>query len=91
MPGQLVIAYSEKLLSNYIHHNYCSVFVLGNSKALNANRYILVDCSIIYLTGRSLCDHELSESPEDTYLKEEEEGSTMERSGTSVQVTPPQL
>ena len=63
--------------------------MLGNCKALNANRYIFVDCSIIYLTGGSTRDHELSESPEHTYLKEEEEGSTMERSGTSVQVTLP--
>lgn len=70
-----------------IHHNYCCVFVLGNHKASNANRYVFADCSVIYLTGGSFCDYELSKSPEHTYIKEEKEGSTMERSGTSVQAT----
>lgn len=58
LPGQIVIAYGDKLLSSY----NTSQLLLSICKALNAKRYLFVDSSIIYLTGGSLHDHKLSDS-----------------------------
>lgn len=60
MPGQIVIAYGDKLLSSY----NTSQLLLSICKALNANRNLFVDSSVIYFIGRSLCDHKLSEFTE---------------------------
>lgn len=60
LPGQIVIAHGDKLLSSY----NTSQLLLSICKALNANRYLFVDSSIIYLIRGSLGDHKLSEFTE---------------------------
>lgn len=60
LPEQIVTAFGDKLLSSY----NTSQLLLSICKALNANRYLFVNSSIIYLIGESLLDHKLSEFTE---------------------------
>lgn len=85
LPGQPGIAYGDKLLSSY----NTSQLLFSICKALNANRFLFVDSSIIYLIGGSLSDHKLSEFTEQR--KRRSGKATVERRGTSAQVTLPHL